>query len=145
MFERFFRKNTDDANRKKNIGSSLAIALREKSAKALDFCSKNIFVVKSEFFNIKQKLNNLLETNYTLGMKHLERGNLTDATFRFAFIKKFWPDYFDAYYQLAYCLTLNKKLFKARAVLQDLLSKKPDYDQKARDLLERINLTINAQ
>lgn len=94
---------------------------------------------KDEIFEMKEKLGNLLETNYKLGLTHLENGNLSDAVFRFRFIIKFWPHHLDSYYQLAYCLVLKNKFLQAKKVLEELLVKDPNYDQKAQDLLNRIN------
>ena len=81
----------------------------------------------------------MLETNYSLGLKHLDKGNVSDAIFRFRFVKRFWPECFDAHYQLAYALTLNKRPFEARKILTELLKKKPDYNIKAQELLDKIN------
>ncbi len=97
-----------------------------------------------EMFIMRQKFKNLLETNMKLGFWHIEKGNISDAIFRFRFIKKFWPECYDAYYQLAYALVLNKKNQKAREVLLELLQKNPNYDQKARDLLFKIENSNNS-
>jgi tetratricopeptide (TPR) repeat protein len=122
-----------------NFGSKLGTKVKEKSAKFVEFLNEKSTALQKEFVTIKSKCKNLRETNYQLGLRHLENGHLSDAIFRFRFIKKFWPDLFDAYYQLAYCLVLKKKPFEARKVLQELLLKKPDYDKKARELLDDIN------
>ena len=100
---------------------------------------ENKVSIAQKIQDVKTKVSNLLETNYNLGLKHLEKGNISDAIFRFRFIKKFWPEHFDAYYQLAYSLTLNKRPFEAKKILTELLVKKPDYDPKAQDLLDKIN------
>lgn len=90
-----------------------------------------------EFDIIKSKLNNLLETNYNQGLWHIERNNLNEAIFRFRFIKKFWPNHYDSWYQLAYCLHKKGKNYQAREILTDLFKNKPDYNNiKAQELFE---------
>ncbi len=97
----------------------------------------------NEAKTIKNKLGNLSEVNYKLGLKHLENGNLSDAIFRFRFINKMWPENQDAYYYLAYCLYLKKQNYKARLKLEELLRINPNYDSKAADLLEKIDHNIS--
>lgn len=138
FFKKIFLKSDDG----ENAGSKLGANLREKSAKLTQFLGDKFYSVGEEFSTIKKKCENLRETNYNLGLKHLENGHLSDAIFRFRFIKKFWPDLYDAYYQLAYCLVLNDEPRKAKEVLQELLVKKPDYDPKAQALLVHINSAI---
>lgn len=92
-----------------------------------------------EMFIMRQKFKNLLETNMKLGFWHIEKGNISDAIFRFRFIKKFWPNHFEAYYQLAYCLVLKDKKTEARKILEELLQKNPDFDKKAIILLKKIS------
>ncbi len=139
MISKILKKFFSKSEEKESAGGKFALKLREKSAAFIDFFGKKAEFIKDEFFIIKSKCKNLRQTNYLLGLKHIENGHLTDAIFRFRFIKKFWPDLFDAYYQLAYCLALDNQPQKAREVLQELLAKNPNYDQKARDLLERID------
>ena len=80
---------------------------------------------------------------FSNGSKHLANGKLSEAIFRFRFTKKMWPDFFDAYYSLAYCLVLNKKLIEAKKHLEELLAKKPDYNPKAKALLDMINKKLS--
>jgi tetratricopeptide (TPR) repeat protein len=129
---------------KENGGAKLALQLREKSEKFSQFLGEQFQLAQEEISIVRKKCKNLRETNYLLGLKHLENGRLTDAIFRFRIIKKFWPDLFDAYYQLAYCLILKNKPQKAKEVLEELLSKKPDYGQAASDLLNHINSSFDA-
>jgi len=132
----FFKKsdNQKEEDNKKN----LAIALREKSQEFSDGISEKIDLVKTEFSVMKEKYDNLLETNYNLGLKHIDNGNLAEAIFRFRFIKKFWPTHYDSYYQLAYCLVLNKKSGEAKKILEDLAIKDPQH-QQGKELLDLIN------
>ncbi len=128
-----------------NVNEGMATKLSEKSQHLAKFVGKQIEVAKEEILIIRSKCKNLRETNYNLGLKHLENGNLSDAIFRFRFTKKFWPDLFDAHYQLAYSLVLNKELHKAKDVLEELLIKKPDYPEKARELLNKINSSLSKE
>ena len=132
--KKIFSKNPDEQKNK----TTLINKAQQKAEGFIDFIQNKIQETKNEFGDIRAKMSNLLETNYNLGLKHLEKGNISDAVFRFRFIKKFWPECFDAYYQLAYALALNKKPYEAKKVLTELLIKKPDYDIKARELFDKI-------
>jgi tetratricopeptide (TPR) repeat protein len=131
---------------KEDKTQKFADSLRQKSQEFSDFLSSKITEGQKEFFSIKHKFKDLRKTNYDVGLLHLEKGNLKDAIFRFRFIKKFWPEFFEAYYQLAYCLVLENKLYDAKYVIQELLVKNPDYDlsheKKAHDLLSQINSAL---
>ena len=118
---------------------NLAENLRKKSEELTQFLGDKIESVREEYFSIREKTKNLRQTNYDLGIKHLENGHIDEAIIRFKIIRKFWPDVVDAQYQLAYCLALKEKFKEAKKVLDQLLSKNPDYDQKAHDLLDHIN------
>ncbi|MFT6331833.1 MAG: tetratricopeptide (TPR) repeat protein [Lentimonas sp.] len=84
----------------------------------------------NEFGRIHEKTKNLKEANFNLGMKYLEEGNIKEAAFRFKFTKKFWPEYYEAYYQLIVCLTLLKKFQDVEKIKQELLDKAPNYKEK---------------
>jgi len=131
-----FRKKDDQP---KQIGEKLAVKLRKNSEKLSKFLEEKFSSAQDEFFIIKDKCGNLKETNYKLGLKHLEKGNLSEAIFRFRITKKFWPQCFDAYYHLAYSLTLKQKYHEAKEVLQELLVKNSSYDIKAKELLGLLN------
>ncbi len=130
------------ADKKSEEESKVAAVLQVKAEKLSSFLDEKFQLLQSEFSTIRAKCKNLRETNYNLGVMHLEKGNLSDAIFRFRFVKKFWPDLFDTYYQLAYCLVLNQKPLEAKKILEELLIKNPDYNPKARDLLERITTVL---
>jgi len=131
--------NSKEANSSEVAKISLGDKIQQKAQGFIKFIQDRIEESKSEFGDIKSKMSNLLETNYQLGLRHLAKGNISDAIFRFRFIKKFWPNCFDAYYQLAYCLVLNKRVFEAKKILKELLEKDPNYDPKAKALLENLN------
>ncbi len=88
-----------------------------------------------EFRIIKEKLQNLSTTNYELGMKHLEEGNVDEAVFRFKITKKIWSEHYESYYQLIYCLILLEKFDEAQEIIDDLLNKNPAYQEKINHLL----------
>ncbi len=134
----FFKKSPKVAEPK----PTLVTSLNEKSKLLSSALSEKYDEVKNELFSMRDKFGNLLETNYNLGLTHLENGNLSDATFRFRFIKKFWPQHYDSHFQLAYCLLLSKKTAEAKKVLLELLAKDPGH-QNAKDLLVFINSTAN--
>jgi tetratricopeptide (TPR) repeat protein len=117
----------------------LAENLRKKSEELTEFLGDKMELVREEYFSIREKTKNLRQTNYNLGIKHLENGHVDEAIIRFKIIRRFWPDVIDAQYQIAYCLVLKEKFKEAKKVLDELLNKNPDYDQKAHDLLDHIN------
>lgn len=97
----------------------------------------------TEITSIRQKCKNLRETNYKLGLSHIEKGNLSDANFRFSIIIKFWPDFKEAYYQKAYIYMLENEPQKAKLVVNRLHELFPDYqDQALSDLVSQIDLAI---
>lgn len=129
--------------------SDAEIIIDEKIAGIRGFFKKSgVFLqslienTKNECISIIKKCKNLLETNYKLGMKHLENGNLSDAIFRFRFIKKVWPEFYEAHYRLAYCLVLKGKIFEAREVLAELLQKDPN-NSNAIELFNQIKESDN--
>ena len=138
IIKKIFSKKSDDSSPKESGAVKLALSLKEKSQEFSDFIGNKIEQAKNEFFTIKDKCNNLPEANYKLGLKHLENGNLSDAIFRFRFTKKFWPNYYDTYYQLAYCLVLDNKSQEAKKILEDLAQRNPSCSQEAKDLLVRL-------
>jgi tetratricopeptide (TPR) repeat protein len=142
IFKKSSKKIDEDKN---SVAEKLASKLKASSEKLSEFLGKKFALAEEEFFAIKEKCENLQETNYKLGLKHLEKGNLSEAIFRFRIIKKIWPNSFDAYYYLAYSLALKGKLEPAKIILTELLTKNPDFDTKAQDLLNHINqATSNA-
>ena len=145
MFGKIFKKLLGKKSEKEIADEKILATLREKSSAFAKFIGGAFEACVKEITDIRQKSKNLRETNYQLGLKHIEKGNLPEAIFRFRFIKKFWPDLFDAYYQLAYCLVLNKKYLEASEVLKELLIKDPAYDPKAQEMLTHIELIIKSK
>lgn len=134
----FFGKDKNQDQSQKAIKEDFS----KKVDKVSDFFNSKYNDFINEAKNIKGKLGNLSETNYQLGLKHIENGNISDAIFRFKFINKMWPQNQDAYYYLAYCLYLKKEGNKAKESLEKLFKINPDYDIKAKELLDKIEHNI---
>ena len=83
---------------------------------------KNIL---NNFYILSYKFKDLYATNYNLGLIHLEKGNISDAIFRFKFITRFWPQSQEAYIQLAYCYYLKEKYQQALQTLETLKTRFP--------------------
>ncbi len=142
MIVKIFKKILGRPDAKEAKESKISVNLHEKASKVQKFLEDRFEFANEEFYVIKKKLEDLRETNYNQGLKYLERGDIRDAIFRFRIVRKFWPDLLDAHYHLAYALMLNNKPDKAKVILQGLLLDHPDYDPKARELLNKIeNIT----
>ena len=144
MFGKIFKKLFGISKKDVDLEKTRT-AFHEKSKAFFAFLENGFGAFLKEITDVREKTKNLRETNYKIGLVHLEKGNLTDAIFRFRFIKKFWPDLFDAYYQLAYCLVLDKKYSKAKDVLEELILKNPTYDPKAKEMINYITSILNPE
>lgn len=69
-----------------------------------------------------EKLKNLSQTNYNLGLYHMDKGNVNDAKMRFSFTVKLNPEFPLAHYHLARCHLFNLDFDKARQELNTALS-----------------------
>lgn len=137
MVFKLFKKISDSC--KNAMGSDQGFVFRTKERFNIIWGSSFNLIesIKNELHQVRARFANLLDSNYKLGLYHLERGNLKDAIFRFHFIKRFWPNHYDSYYQLAYCLILSKKYAKAQLVLKELISKSPEYNSRATELMQK--------
>ncbi len=129
----FFKKNNsrNDSKNKKfsaNLGSKL-----------VDISDNISNLINKEISDIAQKTKDLKKTNHDLALKHLKKGNISEASFRFWIMTKFWPDYYDAYYERAYCLYIENKISKSRKVLEVLLKKNSHLQQKAQELMDKLD------
>lgn len=116
----------------------------EKVDRLYKFLGDKLDLVKEEYVQIKEKSQNLKETNYKLALHHLENGNVSEALFRLRILLKFWPDHVEAIYLKAYCLAHKKQLIKSKQILENLIKKYPDHYQKKFDLLlDDVNRSIN--
>lgn len=71
------------------------------------------------------KLTNLSQTNYDLGVFHINKGNMRDAKMRFIFVIKLKPDMALAHYHLARCHLFNLEFDKAKSELETSLTLDP--------------------
>ncbi len=120
-------KKVNPASEENHLGGKLD--------KLSGFFDKLLNRVVTEYHSIREKSQDLSATNYNLGMKHLEDGDLKEAIFRFKITKKFWPKNYDAYYQLIICLILNHNFDEAQKVIDELLEKSPSYKEKIDQIL----------
>jgi len=97
------------------------------------FIKKNIKKTKSTITESRSRLSNLEKSNYDIGRYHLRRGHIWDATFRFKLMNKFWPEYKDAKYYLAYCLAIKGKYEDAKKFINEFLGSNPNH-KKAKEL-----------
>ena len=128
--------------KKDSIEPKAKEAKENKAEKLKEFFKGRVDALKEEFETIKYKCQDLRKTNYDLAMMHREKGDVKEAAFRFWLMTKFWPEYYEAYYEMAYCLYLNNKKFKAKKVLENLLDKKTPYSKKAKALLKDLDSNI---
>lgn len=73
------------------------------------------------------KLKNLTDTNYQLGLDHLQRGNIFDAKLRFNIVLKLRPDFCLAHYHLARTYIYNLEFDIAKKELEQVLAMQPDF------------------
>jgi len=145
MIGKIFKKKEKKQNNQVLNAEAIGEGIRDKAGKVFNFLKEKSYSAKDEFYVILDKLKNLKETNYNLGLMHLEKGNINDAIFRFKFIVKFWPDDQRSYYYLAYCLTIKNEPIKAKAVLEKFKSFNFQLDQKTTELQEKIDSLINKE
>lgn len=69
----------------------------------------------------REKLKNFAETNYKLGIYHIDKGNMTDAKFRFFMVSRLEPNNELAHYHLARCHLYNLNFDKAKEELKQAL------------------------
>ncbi len=141
--KKIFFKNKK-VEEKPNKTAELATVLRQKSQELSQEILTKAQEFKEEILVMREKCKNLLETNYQLGLKHIDNGNISEAIFRFRFINKFWPEHQDSYYQLAYCLVLKRQIIKAKVVLEILLTKNPNH-KPAQELLDLIESDLSGK
>ena len=77
----------------------------------------------------KEKLSDLTEANYNLGLYHLKANNLRDATFRFKLVLYFNPSHKSALFNLAKCLIAQNKKAQALEKLELALKIYPEFSE----------------
>lgn len=145
MFSYLFRKITGKKSKKELKDEVFFDKIFNNYQNTTKIFEKLIKKSILEFYSIREKCKDLLNTNYKLGLQHLEKGNFSDAKIRFTIIIKFWPEFQEAYYQKAYILMLENKPHKAKEVIDKLILKNPDkLDQKFTSLIEQIESSLQS-
>lgn len=103
------------------------------STKILSSIKSQILLYKNSFKSFirenKHKLANIVDTNYQLGLFHLNANNINDAEFRFRFVLYFDPEHYEAAYHLSKCLIAKKKIRSAEKKLKRALEIKKDFEE----------------
>lgn len=99
---------------------------------------KYINYIIHELILTKSKLKNLTETNFKLGIYHLNNHNLNDASLRFHLVIWLNPSYVEAYYYLAYVFLLKKQYEKSKKQLIKTLELAPNHE-KAKSRFNQLN------
>lgn len=123
MLKFLFKKKAQDKLKDKRSIKNRAL---ETGSEMSNFFQNLIEKAKEEFEIIKTKSQNLLQTNFELGLKHLSEGNLSDARLRFAIMIRFWPKFVESYYQKAYIELLENKPLKALKTLEKFFGLKTE-------------------
>lgn len=143
MLKFLFKKRALD---KLKDGRSIKNRALETGSGMSNFFQNLIGKANDEFEIIKIKSQNLLQTNFELGLKHLSEGNLSDARLRFAIMICFWPKFYESYYQKAYIELLQDKPLKAIKTLEKFFGLKTDnIDPKFFELKLQIEDLIKKQ
>jgi ubiquinone/menaquinone biosynthesis C-methylase UbiE len=74
-----------------------------------------------KFFSFKKKITNLLQTNYDLGIFHLNQHNINDSILRLKIVLFFNPKHFSAKYYLAICFYIKNQSQKAKRLLNEII------------------------
>jgi predicted TPR repeat methyltransferase len=95
--------------------------------------SKSLYTYYLEFIKFTktqlQKLKDLADTNYQLGVYHLRQHNMADAELRFRIVLFINPNHTNALYNLAKCLFIRNKKEKALAILNTALKLQPKFPE----------------
>lgn len=89
------------------------------------FLQGSFRVAFEEIRSAREKMKDLVKTNYDLGIFHLEKGNVVDAAFRFQMLLRFQPDNIAGTYQLGRCYYLQGKNDKAQHCFNKVLAAQP--------------------
>lgn len=80
---------------------------------------KKLNKIKEECISTKEKLKDLPSTNMNLALFHMEKGNISDAIFRFKLVNRFFDkNNFKSYYNLARCYYMKDEPEKALKTLK---------------------------
>ena len=92
-----------------------------KIEEGVNFVGDKVREAISESKVIVEKLYDLQQTNYQLGLTQLEKGNLKEAIFRFKIVRKFWPSNYDSHLKLIYCYVASGQEYRAQSAIEYLL------------------------
>jgi len=135
LFKKSFKKSEEHDKSKPSIKNRMIETGTGINSLFKDLLQKS----KDEIEIIKIKCQNLLQTNFELGLKHLSEGNLSDARLRFAIMIKFWPKFTESYYHKAYVELLQNKPQKAKQTLDKFFHLQTDnVDPKFFELRQQI-------
>jgi len=86
LIDKALGKKSENEKKSDKIASKIKNNVKSFSG----FLSEKTDLAVKEYASIKEKSKNLVETNYKLGISHLEKGNLNDARLRFFIMTKFF-------------------------------------------------------
>ncbi len=89
-----------------------------------DFSSIKQYLIR-EYQDTKTKLQDIPQTNYELGLRHLGKRNLVDAIMRFKMVIKLREKDFNSYYYLAQALILADRKDEAQKYIKSALILEP--------------------
>lgn len=83
--------------------------VREKFNRLVPYIKEKSQRFIEECHIAREKLKDLPATNYELGLKHMKKGNISDAILRFRIVAFLKPEFAPAYYNLGRCYAFNGK------------------------------------
>lgn len=118
-----------------SILKKLKISDSEENIFSFIKSSAKKFIAESSI--IREKLKDLPKTNYELGLRHFERGNLDDAIMRFKMVSFLLPEHKESNYQLGRCLVIKEDNERAKECFERAVEIDPDYSE-AKYMLKKI-------
>ena len=127
----------------KKKGNDIINQIKDKISNSMQKISQEVSAsVKTTISDLSlmhQKSKNLLQTNFELGLHHLNNGNIKEAHFRFFLISKFWPKFESGLYYYAYILTIQQKYQKAKSVIEKIFLLNNNPNQEVFELKNNID------
>ncbi len=103
--------------------------LRGRLTQLRRYSDKKIRIFLEESYIMREKLRDLARTNYALGLDHMRRGNLHDASLRFRIVLLLKPDFAAAHYNLARVMLMRNKFKQATDSFSMAQHFQPDYPE----------------
>jgi tetratricopeptide (TPR) repeat protein len=142
----FFFKKTEKTIKEYNQENT---SIKDKISSSMQKFSQEVSVsVKNTLDDLSlmhKKSKNLLQTNFELGLYHLNNGNIKEAHFRFFIISKFWPKFENGLYYYAYILTLKQQYLKAQNIIEKIFLLNNNPNDEILNLKNKISQYINQQ